>query len=155
MTAGRPKEYDRSKIGDDLIQWAKNNPDCLTVPHFATSIGLNSQILINWTKEDEEFRVKYIQAKELIGLNRLKATRIEDESVQKRLDKSIYMQTLHHFDYDTKHDVRDDKKYESSLRKEEESSKQISHTIVVSNDLSAGSNIPTSLISMPGDKSSK
>lgn len=114
--AGRPREYDRLKIGDDLIEWAKNNPDCLTIPHFATSIGLHSRILINWCEQDSEFRDKYMLAKEIIGLNRLKATRIEDESVQKRLDKSIYMQTLHHFDYDTKHDVREDKKYENDLK---------------------------------------
>lgn len=116
MVAGRPREYDRSKIGDDLIEWARTNPDCLTIPHFATSIGLHSRILINWCEQDSEFREKYMIAKEIIGLNRLKATRNEDESIQKRLDKSIYMQTLHHFDYDTKHDVREDKKYENDLK---------------------------------------
>ncbi len=151
----RPREYDRDKIADDLIEWAKNNPDCLTIPHFATSIGLNSEILLNWCKDDDEFRRKYKTAKEIIGLNRLNATRIVDETEKKRLDKSIYQGTLHHFDYDSKYDMRDEKKFESSLRKDEEGAKQSTYNITVPHDLAIGSNIPASTISNKSDSSSK
>ena len=112
---GRPKEYDRLKIGDDFIKWAKENPDCLTVPHFATSIGLNSQILINWCSEDPQFHLKYIEAKEIIGLNRLNASRLVDETEKKRLDKSIYLQTLWQFDFDSRNSKREELIFEKSL----------------------------------------
>jgi hypothetical protein len=118
-TSGRPG-HDRIKIGHDFIKFAKENPMCLTVPMFSTSIGLHSGILRSWAAQDLEFRALYIQAKELIGLNRLKAT-FSDSPV--KLDNSIYRQYAGNFDTDKNEYLREEKKFESDLKKDEEKSK--------------------------------
>ena len=149
MAGGRPQEYDRLKIGQDMINWAATNPDALTVPMFATSIGLHSGILRNWCTENEEFRAMYIQAKEIMSINRLNAMRSDT------LSDSVYMKTLTHFDCDAKAEVREEKAFESSLRKEEDGVKQTTYNIVVPHDLAVGANLPASSISIKSSQSAK
>lgn len=108
MVAGRPKEYDRLEIGRQMVAWATNNPKALTVPMFATSVDLNSSILRAWCNQDEEFRSLYMKAKELIGVNRF-------NSVDTRIDNSLYKGTLHHYDYDVRDDIREEKTFERDL----------------------------------------
>ena len=149
MVAGRPKEYDRLKIGQDMVNWAATNSEALTVPMFATSIGLHSGILRTWCAEDKEFHAMYIQAKEIMSINRLNAMRADT------LSDSVYMKTLTHFDCDAKAEAREEKAYESSLRKDEDGAKQSTYTIMVPHDLAIGANIPTSTISIKDNRSSK
>ena len=69
---GRPR-FDRMKIVNDFVEWAKNNPNAWTVPQFATSIGINSGMMNQWAAiegEDSEFTRAFILGKELIGVNR-------------------------------------------------------------------------------------
>ena len=119
MVAGAPRKYDRDKIAQDFIAWAKDNPNALSVPMFATSIGLNSEMLLNWSKEDPEFRRAYNTGKELIGINRLKATMVSKEDEGKRLEKSIYTQTLGNYDLDVREYQREEKKFEASLKNDD------------------------------------
>ena len=145
---GRPKEYDRMKIGRDMINWAATNPEALTVPMFATSIGLHSGILRSWCVTDEDFRAMYIQAKEIMSINRLNAMRSDT------LSDSVYMKTLTHFDCDAKAEAREEKTFESSLRKDEDGAKQSTYNIVVPHDLAIGANLPTETISVKHSQSS-
>ena len=149
MVAGRPQEYDRIKIGHDMVNWAMTNPDALTVPMFAVSIGLHSGILRNWSRETEEFRVLFMQAKEFIGINRLKASQNET------LDTSIYRAHIGNYDIDINEHMREEKAYDSSLRKDEDGAKQSTYQIVVPHDLAIGANLPTQTISVKNTGSSK
>lgn len=110
---GRPREYDRMKIVNDFIQYAKTHPDCLTVPCFTSTIGINSQMMNHWANEDEGFRLAFIEGKELIGLNRLKAVSAN------LLERSMYSQVVGNFDSDINIYQRAEKKFESSLKQQE------------------------------------
>jgi hypothetical protein len=151
MTAGRPTP-DRISVGEAFIKYAEENPTCVTVPHFAKTIGMSSDTMITWCEIDIEFRQLYRKAKELIGINRLKCTQ---PNSQLTISDSTYRGTLHHYDYDIKHDIRDEKKFESSLRKDEEGTKQSTYYITVPHDLAAGLNLSASSISNSPDKGSK
>jgi len=114
MGAGRPQEYDRIAIGNEMVAWSKR-PDSLVVPQFATSKGLNSSILRAWCNQDQEFRSLFLQAKENVGYNRLKA--ISNPDI--KLDPGVYKQTLHFYDLDIKEDVHDEKRFDADLKKAE------------------------------------
>lgn len=114
MPAGRPREYDRIQVGKDFVQYAKDHPDCLTVPMFCNTIGLDSGKFRTWAAEDEEFRTLFYIAKEQIGINRLKMT-LSDSPV--KLDCGIYKQTLTHYDQDSKAEVREEKQFEANIVK--------------------------------------
>jgi hypothetical protein len=152
MVAGVPRQYDRIEIGKEFVEWATNNPQALTVPMFAVSKGMNSGILRNWANEDPEFRALFQQAKEQIGINRLKMT-LSDSPI--KLDCGIYKQTIGHYDMDSKAEMREEKAYDSSLRKDEEGSKATTIHLTASHDLTAGLNISTSPISSKDNKGSK
>ena len=147
MTAGRPG-YDRIQIGKDFVEFATNNPDCLTVPYFALTKGLSSDTMITWCKENDEFRQLYRRAKEIIGINRLLATQDEAEI---KIDTSLYKGTIHHYDYDVLEDIHQEKIFESNLRKQEEGVKQTNITLQVPHGIAIGSNLPTSPISDKGN----
>lgn len=139
--SGRPKEYDRIQIGKDFVKWATNNPEALTVPMFAVSIGLHSGILRNWSRENEEFRALFIEAKEQIGVNRLRA------SQKDMLDASIYRAHIGNYDVDLNEYIREEKSFDASLRKEAEA-KPTQINIKVSHD-GLGSGIGISAEELP------
>lgn len=141
---GRPKEYDRIQIGKDLVEWARNNPMALTIPMFATSIGLHSQVLRKWCTESEQFHALYMQAKEIIGINRFNCTQ---ENAPFKIDNSLHTKTMHHYDYDILEDIHQEKIFESNLRRQEEGAKQTSITLQVPHGLAIGSNLSAAPIS--------
>lgn len=115
---GRPilKDPDQiEQIGKDFVVWATNNPNALTVPQFATSIGLNSAIFREWTKQNPGFSASYIQAKEQIGINRLKSSHGATKG-EFNLDPSIYRGTIWNYDYDIREDIREEKAFEAELK---------------------------------------
>jgi len=112
MVAGRPKEFDRIQIGKDFIKFASENPSCLTVPAFTSTVGLHSGVLRNWCRESEEFHALFREAKEIIGLNRLRAT---DPNSPIRLDNGIYRQVAGNYDIDQNEYMREEKVFEASL----------------------------------------
>lgn len=115
---GRPG-YDRIAVGNQFIQWVLDHPDCLTVPHFTTANNYSTPRLLEWVKENPEFRELYIKAKELIGVNRLNATRINEELEGKKpLDKTIYLRHVGNFDSDKRAFDREEKAYDAQLKKD-------------------------------------
>lgn len=112
MAGGRPQEYDRIAIGKEMVKWSKN-PNALTVPMFATSKGMHSEMLRTWANQDAEFRSLFLQAKENVGINRLKS--VQNNS----LNEGIYKQTMHFYDLDIREDVHDEKRFEADLKKTE------------------------------------
>lgn len=109
---GRPQEYDRIQIGKDFVKWATDNPEALTVPMFTSTIGLNSGMFRNWSRLDEDFRALFLEGKELIGINRLKAAQTD------LLDNSIYRAHIGNYDIDINEYMREEKTFEANLSKE-------------------------------------
>lgn len=109
---GRPQEYDRIQIGKDFVEWATDNLEALTVPMFAGTIGIHSGIMRNWSRENEEFRVLFMQGKEQIGINRLKAAQ------QDLMDNSVYRAHIGNFDIDINEYMREEKSFEANLSKD-------------------------------------
>ena len=112
----RPKEYDRMQVGRDFVDWATNNPEALTVPMFAVSIGLHSGIMRNWSRESEDFRVLFMEGKEQIGINRL------NSSLSGMLDNSIYKAHVGNFDTDINEYMREEKVFDANLSKDTQES---------------------------------
>lgn len=110
---GRPKEYDRMKIVSDFIQYAKNNPTCLTVPCFTSTIGIDSGMMRKWASESDEFRSSFNLGKEQIGINRLNATN------EKLMERSVYSQVIGNFDIDINTYIREEKAFEAKLKIDE------------------------------------
>lgn len=113
---GRPREHDRMKVVEEFVEWALNTRDAFTVPQFCAPRGFSSDTMLTWCKEDEQFRRSYNIAKELIGINRLKAT-LSDSEI--KLDKSIYLKCICNYDFDQKHHDREEKAFESKLKQDE------------------------------------
>ncbi len=113
---GAPRVYDRIQIGKDFVKWATNNPEALTVPMFACTIGMHSGVMRDWAKDCIEFNALFIQGKEQIGINRLKATLSNAEI---RLDPSIYRAHVHNYDQDLKCENREEKMFDASLKVED------------------------------------
>lgn len=111
MVIGRPP-YDRMQIGKDFVKWATNNLEALTVPMFAVSIGLHSGIMRAWAKDDPEFSALFMEGKEQIGINRLRATQSDT------LDASIYRGHIGNYDVDINEYVREEKVFDANLSKE-------------------------------------
>lgn len=127
MPVGAPRQFDRDQIAIDFITWAKDNPDALSVPMFATARGFNSEMMLQWAKDDPLFARAYNTGKELIGINRLKATMVSKEDESKRLEKSIYTQTLGNYDLDVRAYQREEKRFEASLKNDESNAIDKSH----------------------------
>ncbi len=107
----RPKEYDRLKVGRDFVDWATNNPEALTVPMFAVSIGLHSGIMRNWATECPKFHALFKEGKEQIGINRL------NSSMGGVLDNSIYKAHIGNYDVDINEYMREEKTFDANLSK--------------------------------------
>lgn len=119
MAGGRPVEHDKIKIGHDFIKFAQENPDCLTVPGFTSTIGMHSGVLRNWCRESEEFNALFKAAKEIIGLNRLRATRPDSPF---RLDGGIYRQVSGNYDVDINEYMHEEKEFDAKLASKESTS---------------------------------
>ena len=113
LLPGRPKEYDRMKIVNDFIEYAKSHPDCLTVPCFTSTIGIDSGKMRQWALESQEFRTAFNVGKELIGINRLRSTN------NKEMERGIYLQVIGNYDIDINIYQREEKEFEAKLKTEE------------------------------------
>lgn len=111
---GRPR-YDRMKIVKDFVEWAKTNHDAWTVPQYATSIGINSLMMNQWAAqegEDSEFSIAFIQGKEIIGMNRLKASIPREGDDKPLMDRGIYLRGLGNYDKDINVYERGERKFD-------------------------------------------
>lgn len=145
---GRPSQYDLKAIADDLVQWSQQ-PDALKFTMFAAPRMINLQRFPEWEKKDEYFAEAYAIAKQNLDINRFRAA-ATDVMPEQWYSKNERI-------YDVTHDkhYRDEKKFESDLRKEEEGKKQTNFTLTVPRELAAGLNLPTSPVSMQDNQESE
>jgi hypothetical protein len=111
---GRPA-FDRMKIVNDFVNWAKTNPDAWTVPQFATSIDINSAMMNQWATqegEDSEFTRSFILGKELIGINRLHSSMIQEGQDKPAMDRGTYLRGIGNYDKDQNIYERGERKFD-------------------------------------------
>jgi hypothetical protein len=108
---GRPS-YDRMKIVNDFVNWARTNPDAWTVPQFAVEIGINSGMMNEWAAADEEFSRAFSQGKEYIGINRLKSAIPKSGEDKAKMDRGIYLRGIGNYDKDQNIHDREEKQFE-------------------------------------------
>lgn len=133
---GRPRSHDRKQVGLDFIEYVKTHPDCYTVPQFATHINLSSDVFLDWCEEDEDFSRSYNIAKELIGINRLKAATTKDHNGNAIMDKALYLKGEGNYNRDIRSYQRGEMAYEYGLKKENDAaqSKQMVLQVNYPND---------------------
>ena len=131
---GRPSQYDIKAIAKELVEWAQH-PDSLKMTMFSAPRMINLQRFPEWAKKDEDFAEALALAKQFLDINRFKA------AANELMPENWYSKNERI--YDPLHDshYRDEKKFESDLRKDEEGVKQSTYNIIVSNDLAAGTDI--------------
>jgi hypothetical protein len=71
MVAGRPQEYDRVKIANDLIEWAKRS-DSINLNKFCAYNDpiISPHAMLRWCREDDKFRTAYEKAKTFLAFRR-------------------------------------------------------------------------------------
>ena len=116
---GRPREYDRDKIADDLIVWAQKY-DSYNLNGFCALNMIAPQKITEWAKECPRFHEAYTIAKTFLGLRREQGLN-EGKVHQKAYDLNAAV-----YDYFLKQERREHAEFESLL-----SNKQ-SHTHEVS-----------------------
>lgn len=146
---GRPSQYDLKAIAKELVEWAQN-PNSIKFTMFAAPRHLNLQRFSEWAKKDEDFAEAYTLAKQYLDINRLNII------IQQVLPETWYSKNERIYDPIHEEHYRQDKKFESGLRKEEgEGNKQSTYNITVSRDLSAGIDLSTATISVQDNPSPK
>lgn len=66
---GRPREFDRKKVAEDLLAWAAKD-DSINLNKFCALNGINPYSMLRWKDEDSEFRQAYEEAKSFLGFRR-------------------------------------------------------------------------------------
>jgi len=146
---GRPSQYDIKAIAKELVEWAQH-PDSLKMTMFASPRMLNLQRFPEWARKDEDFAEAYTIAKQFLDINRFKAAASEV------MPENWYSKNERI--YDPLHDehYREEKKFESNLRKEEgEGNKQSTYNIMVSRELTAGIDLSTATLSVQDNSGAK
>ncbi len=146
---GRPSKYDLKAIAKELVEWSQN-PDSLKFTMFSAPRMLNLQRFPEWAKKDEDFAEALAISKQFLDINRFNAAANEMMPEKWYSKNERIYDPLHAYDY------REEKRFESGLRKEEgEGNKQSTYNITVSRELTAGIDLSTSSISVqdnPGVK---
>ncbi len=146
---GRPSQYNIKAIAKELVEWAQH-PDSLKFTMFSAPRHLNLQRFPEWAKKDEDFAEAFALSKQFLDINRFKA------AANELMPENWYSKNERI--YDPLHDehYREEKKFESGLRKEEgEGNKQSTYNITVSRDLSAGIDLSTATVSVQDNSGTK
>jgi hypothetical protein len=120
---GRPREYDREKIANDLIAWALEETST-NLCQFSRLHMLDPDLLYDWSYKDEHFARAYRLAKTILGERR---ERMYNEG---SIKDSAYKGQLRVYDLYYKHDDYDILKYKNELAKQ---LKQFEHDLQNSN----------------------
>lgn len=146
---GRPSQYDLKAIAKELVEWAQH-PSSIKFTMFAAPRHINLQRFPEWAKKDEDFAEAYTLAKQYLDINRLNIT------MQQVLPETWYSKNERIYDPIHAHEYREEKKFESNLRKEEgEGNKQSTYNITVSRELSAGIDLSTATVSVQDNSGTK
>lgn len=110
----RPKEHDRMKIAEEMIEWAKL-PDSINLNKFCCLHDpiLSASMIIRWSKEDPEFRQAYETAKSFLGYRR------EEKLTNNELHVKAYDLNATNYDLFLRDEKREQAQFESDLRKKE------------------------------------
>lgn len=115
MVAGRPKEHDREKVFNDLVEWAKLD-DSININKFCAlhcDPPMPVSNILRWISEEPKFRGPYETAKAFIAFRREEFVSADLLHVKAYdLNSSAYDVHLHSH-------KRDDLKFESNLKREE------------------------------------
>lgn len=116
---GRPREHDREKIADDMIEWARKD-DSINLNKFCAYYEpiIPPSKISRWAKEDEEFRQAYESAKMFLAFRR------EEMLNNEMLHVKAYDLNATVYDYFLDEKKTETAKFEASLRKEEDSKHQ-------------------------------
>lgn len=106
--AGRPREHDRDKIADELVEWAQLDSSTNLNGFCATRFLAPSKITL-WAKECDRFRQAYEIAKTAVGLRR------EQKLSDGTLHVKAYDLNAAVYDYFLKEERREQAKFESTL----------------------------------------
>ena len=112
MAAGRPREYDREQIMEELIEWVKLE-DSLNICGFAGPRFIEMDKFSLFARECEQFRRVYHSVKMIIGERREKMLNA------KLLDASSYNRNAHTYDPFMRKTYYEDKEFESTLKQKE------------------------------------
>lgn len=145
--AGRPS-VDLIQMAKDLVEWSYQ-PDALNLIGFSSPRRMSVTKLPEWAEKNVAFREALNLAKENIGLNRFKAAN------SGTMLQQFYTRTEGQYDPLYHRYDREEKKFESDLRKQEDGAKATTINLTVPNDLAAGLNLPTKTISIKDPESPK
>jgi len=136
---GRPPT-DLIKLAEELIEWSYT-PQALNLIGFSSPRKFTVTRLADYAVKDEAFSDALRLAKENISLNRFNA------SCAKLMPEVYYNRCEAMYDPLYNAFSKEEKRYESELRKKEESSKQSTYNIMVPHDLAIGANISAEAVS--------
>jgi hypothetical protein len=105
---GRPRVYDRAKVGQDLIEWCKK-PGNLNLCGFSADYSIDPMLVIDWGSEDPEFGPFYREAKAVLGRKREAAVAAGE------LHAICYQKNAHVYDLYMKMENREEKRFDVQL----------------------------------------
>jgi len=126
MVAGRPREHDREKIIQDMIEWAKL-PTSLNVNQFVAEykIMITPRKLSEYAKEDDKFRESYEHVKAHLGARREVAVNTG------KLHVKAYDLNATAYDFVLKEDRQETKIFDNELAKLQVQEKLSDETIAL------------------------
>lgn len=109
---GRPRKYDLDQLADELLIWS-TDPSSLNLIGFSRPRLINVTMLPDWAKIHDRFSEALQLAKQSIALNRFEA------ACANEVPKEFYTRSEGQYDPLYKQYSREEKEFESSLRKKE------------------------------------
>lgn len=114
MVMGRP-HTDLKQLAKELIKWS-TEPTAMNLMQFSSPRGMSVTKLPEWAEKDENFREALQLAKENIGINRF------ESAVNNELPKDLFLKAEGNYDPLHRAYFREEKEFESKLRKSEKTS---------------------------------
>ena len=108
---GRPREWDRAKVAQDLVEWSKLDTS-INLCEFCGMHMMQATKITDWAREDEHFRAAYHIAKHNIGSRR------EVKLSKGELHQKAYDLNAKTYDHFLKEETREQIAYEASLKVE-------------------------------------
>ena len=147
MSAGRPAP-DLKALAEDLLEWS-TNPTAFNLIQFTRPRKMSVTMLPDYAAVNKEFSEALNLAKESIAMNRFEAT------LEGALPYADYAKVEGNYDPLHHRYFRNEKEFESSLRKKENESFSGDVYVVANSKLTSGADLRTKGIPGTTDSSSK
>ncbi len=110
MVAGRPREWDRDQIREELLEWVTQD-DAINLNKFCCTRNppLDPSKISIWAKECDEFRKAYYMAKAFIAVKR------EEWVATERLHQSAYNRNSKVYDVFERDEGREEYAYQKEI----------------------------------------